>query len=154
MYSCSKFESNLTTWIFHFFMGSPLLNFLHWHLWMTHQKSKGGTPWKSEKSRLSDLTQILHSCTKCNFMPIAKISATFIIENFSTGTNNPTGYIQIVPFIFIKKNYIPVKNWYPYQHLCTQILKFVRYEKSVFLIKNFSRKKIILLKMDLLCLWM
>ena len=60
-------------------------------LWLTHKKSKGGTPWKSEKSRLSDLTQILHSCTNCNFMPIAKIPATFITENFSTGTNNPTG---------------------------------------------------------------
>ena len=32
--------------------------------------------------RLSDLTQILHSCTKCKFMLIAKITATFIIEKF------------------------------------------------------------------------
>ena len=60
-------------------------------LWVAHKKSKGGTPWKSEKSRLSDLTQILHSCTKCNFVPIAKITATFIIENYSTCTNNRSG---------------------------------------------------------------
>ena len=102
MYSCAKFESNRRTLIFHFFMGSPLCKsfdfFLHWHFMMKRLKFKGGTPWKSEKWRVSDLTQILHSCTKCNFMHIAKISATFVIENFTTSTNNRSVNIQVLPF--------------------------------------------------------
>ena len=87
---------------FSLFHGVPPLDFL----WVTHKMSvpknpkicKGGTPWKSEKSRLSDWAQILHSCAKCNFMHIAKITATFLPENFSTCTNNPTGDIWAVSF--------------------------------------------------------
>ena len=94
-------------WFFTFSWGPPFANlliFLHWHFMIKRLKFKGGTPWKSEKSRLSDLTQILHSCTKCNFMHIAKISATFIIENFTTSTNNPSVNIQAVPFCCLKKS--------------------------------------------------
>ena len=61
-------------------------------LWANPKICKGGTPWKSEKWRLSDLAQILHSCTKCNFMLIAKITATFIIENFRRDLNNPVDF--------------------------------------------------------------
>ena len=87
---------------FSLFHGVPPLQifwfFLHWHFMMKQLKFKGGTPWKSEKWRVSDLTQILHSCTKCNFMHIAKISATFVIENFTTSTNNRSVNIQVLPF--------------------------------------------------------
>ena len=90
LYSCEKFESNQTIFIFHFFMASPLcksLEFLHWHFMSGPLKIQ----------RFSDLTQIWHSSLwvvllqKCNFMHIAKITKRFNIGNFATITNNRSG---------------------------------------------------------------